>query len=140
MGANERGNWPPPEDPLVGRLVPHPGAVPLHGRVVRGEKEGSYRLYPTAALDQYVEFQDADVLFAKLDDNVGTVWLKPQARLRHVRTTTLDAQALMLAGEIIDGALSAGAAAAGTSPIVALAIGPRAVCTRRITGCTAAGC
>jgi hypothetical protein len=124
------------QDPLIDALVPDPGAGPtsavvLQGFLGRGTKEGGWRLYLSASLDEYVELQEADILYTrKLPDDQGTlVWVPKSLRLQYVRVQSEQVEAEFLSGPIAEANL-AGAAASpiGTGPIAGQPITAASLC------------
>jgi hypothetical protein len=108
------------EDQLVQKLVPDPSQGPpnatvLRGYLGRGTDKGSWRLYLSADLDEYVELSEADILHTqKLPDDQGTlVWVPKTLALNHVRVQSEEVQADFLRGHIELTGLQPGAAAAG---------------------------
>lgn len=103
------------EHPLVSRLsaaggsgTPEPTTV-LQGFLGRGPAAGRWRLYLSAALDDYVEIpEDAILATETLPDNQGNqVWVRAGTSLVRHTTTTRSVQA-----EFLSGGISARAAAA----------------------------
>ena len=98
------------EDELIKNLVPDPSQVPdarmLFGFLGKSSREGYRRLYLTPELNEYVEFQEEDVLhtlsFATPENPLGgkVVWVKREANLFHTRTASREAQADFLRGDI----------------------------------------
>jgi hypothetical protein len=115
--ANDRK---PQEDDLVAKLVPDPSQGPPDATVLTGYlgrapevagkgKEASWRLYQSAALDEYVEIAEADILHTqKLPDDQGTrVWVPKSLPLNYVRVHSEQVQAELLGGAIAQGSLTA---------------------------------
>jgi hypothetical protein len=97
-------------DAITERLVPDPSHVP-DVRVVAGflgntTREGYWRLYLTADLTTYIEFRQEDVVHSEQlkpeDSPLGgtVVWIKRDANVRRIRTTSREAQADFLQGAI----------------------------------------
>jgi hypothetical protein len=105
---NERSELVP--DPLVEKLVPDPShhepAVCLSGFLGRGTKEGKWRLYLNNRLDEYIEFDESDLLHSETlatgqESRGGTsVWLREGATLRQTRVTSRQIQADFLQGDL----------------------------------------
>jgi hypothetical protein len=112
-------------DPLVEALIPDPAkhqpATQLTGWLGKGAAPGTWRLYLTAALDEFVEFAEADVLHTqqldKKDSPLGgsLVWVKAGATLHHTTIVTRNVQADFLSGDVTSGYMP------GTSPNYPLA-------------------
>jgi hypothetical protein len=104
------------QDALVEKLIPNPAkqqpTVQLTGWLGKGEEEGTWNVYLSPALDEYVQFSENDVvhsqpLTAETAPLGGTsVWLKTDAPLKHVQVTTHQMQAGFLSGSITSGNLS----------------------------------
>jgi hypothetical protein len=138
------------QDALVENLVPTAGkqepTVQLAGWLGKGDEDGTWNLYLSPALDEYVQFSENDVvhsqpLTAESAPLGGTsVWLKTDASLKHVQVTTHQIQAGFLSGSITSGNLSSATASlpgvtAQIATIFANSIGARAnVCPRPGTG------
>jgi hypothetical protein len=98
------------EHPLVTRLVPDPGKasglVVLTGFLGRSVQPGNWRLYVSAALDNYFEFPESDVAHwdsiepAQNPVAANVVWLTSSANLRLVSTRSTNLQAEFLRGEV----------------------------------------
>lgn len=97
-------------DELIKRLMPDASQVPdvrlLVGFLGKSTREGYWRLYLTLTLNEYVEFDEDDVVFSHpLEDDEnrlgGTlVWVRRDANLQHTRTVSREAQADFLQGAI----------------------------------------
>jgi hypothetical protein len=108
------------QDALVENLIPNPGqpqpTVQLTGWLGKGGEEGTWNLYLSTALNEYVQFSENDIvhsqpLTAESAPLGGTsVWLKSDAPLKHVQVTTRQMQAGFLSGSITSGNLSSAAA------------------------------
>ena len=93
-------------DPLLTALAEkHSGDLPdvvaIHGLL--GEApDGSYRMYLSKSLDEYVQFPaEAAVAWAPRPDGWGViVWVERTAMLRHVTSSTRHAQELFLDGPL----------------------------------------
>ena len=98
------------QDPLVEQLVPDPAdpqaTIQLKGWLGKGVKAGSWRLYLTPQLDEYVQFQDKDIVhtqpIAPEQSPLGgtMIWLLAGTSLQHTRVTTRQLQAGFLSGGI----------------------------------------
>jgi hypothetical protein len=98
------------EDSLVNHLSPEPATlnptIQLTGWLGRGSEEGTWNLYVTPKLDQYVQFSEQDVVHsqsipADYSPLGGTVvWLQDGAPVRHVTVAALQAEADFLSGGI----------------------------------------
>ena len=98
------------EDELIKNLVPDPSQVPdarmLFGFLGKSSREGYWRLYLTPELNEYVEFQEEDVLhtqsFATPENPLGgkAVWVKRETNLLRTSTKSREAQAEFLQGDI----------------------------------------
>lgn len=94
------------QDALVEALVPDPGSladvVMLHGYLGKSAAEGSWRLYLTPALDEYVEVPEDKILHhRKLSEDRGTmVWVPRGLALQHRQVRSEEVQAEFLAGPI----------------------------------------
>ena len=97
-------------DAMIERLVPEATNIPdvrvLTGFLGRSAREGYWRLYQTATLDEYVEFAEDDVVhnraLDKQDSPLGgtVVWVRREANLQHTRSASREAQADFLQGTI----------------------------------------
>lgn len=94
-------------DPVVGALVSDPSQGPPDTAVLQGflgesTEPGTWRLYLTATLDEYVEVAPSDILHSETRaDGSGTVvWVPRSLALRHVGTKSQDVQADLLGGAI----------------------------------------
>jgi hypothetical protein len=110
----------PQEDDLVAKLVPDPSQGPPDATVLTGYlgrapeatgkgKEASWRLYQSAALDEYVEIAEVDILHTqKLPDDRGTmVWVPKSLPLQYVHVHSEQVQAELLGGAIARRSLTA---------------------------------
>jgi hypothetical protein len=94
------------QDALVEALVSDPDDVPdvvmLQGYLGRGGVEGTWRLYFTPDLDDYVDIPADKILHRRrLPDDRGTmIWVPKGLMLEHKRVTSEDVQAEFLAGPI----------------------------------------
>lgn len=102
------------QDALVEALVPDPSGGPpdatvLRGYLGRGTAEGTWRLYLTAALDDYVEIPADKILYThKLPEDRGTmVWVPKGLSLQRKQITSEAVQAEFLAGSIEQGRVAA---------------------------------
>lgn len=102
------------QDALVEALVPDPAGGPpdatvLRGYLGRGTVEGTWRLYLTAALDDYVEIPEDKILHShKLSEDRGTmVWVPKGLALQRKQITSEAVQAEFLAGSIEQGRAAA---------------------------------
>lgn len=112
-------------DKLITALVADPAQVPnLKTRVGwmgKSSREGYWRLYFTLELNNYIEFRESDVvhtqsLETQLNSLGGTVvFLQREAELLHTRTTSTQAQAEWLSGDITLGHLRRASAGMLTS-------------------------
>jgi len=107
------------QEALVEALVPDPSSGPpdatvLRGYLGRGSVEGTWRLYLTTALDDYVEIPGDKILHShKLSEDRGTmVWVPKGLELRRKQITSEAVQAEFLAGSIEQGHLGISSAAA----------------------------
>jgi hypothetical protein len=108
------------QDVLVENLIPNPGkqlpTVQLSGWLGKGEEEGTWNLYLSPTLNEYVQFSGNDVvhsqpLTAETAPLGGTsVWFKTDAPLKYVRVTTRQMQAGFLSGSITSRNLSSATA------------------------------
>lgn len=108
------------QDALVENLIPNPGqqqpTVQLTGWLGKSGEEGTWNLYLSPALDEYVQFSENDVVHSQqLTGETAplggtSVWLKTDAPLKHVQVTTQQMQAGFLSGSITSGNLSSAAA------------------------------
>jgi hypothetical protein len=127
MAQEQQGGRPEDlsQDPLIDALVPDPAAGPpnavvLQGFLGRGTKDGSWRLYLSSSLDEYVELQQEDILYArKLPEDQGTmVWVPKSVRLEYVRVQSAQVEAEFLAGPISEANLPGAATGGiGATPI-----------------------
>jgi hypothetical protein len=138
------------QDTLIEKLLPESGkqqpTVQFTGWLGKGEEEGTWNLYLSPELDEYVQFSENDVvhsqpLTAETAPLGGTsVWLKTDALLKHVQVTTHQMQAGFLSGSITSGNLSSAApslpgATAQIATIIANSIDARRLlCPRPGTG------
>jgi hypothetical protein len=70
QSASDEGGPSLEQHPFVEALVPDPSQGPPNATVLRGflgksTTEGVWRLYLTAALDEYVEIPEADILHSR---------------------------------------------------------------------------
>lgn len=106
------------EEDFVSHLVEDPSRLPdtrlLIGFLGNSGKEGYWRLYLSPELNEFLEFQEKDVLRSQplADSQLGgtAIWIRREAELQHTRTTTREAQAQFLQGTIAS-AFRAGAIA-----------------------------
>ena len=113
------------QDPLVEQLAPDPAdpqaTIQLKGWLGKGVKAGSWRLYLTPQLDEYVQFQDKDIVhtqpIAPEQSPLGgtMIWLLAGTSLQHTRVTTRQLQAGFLSGGITANFM------AGATPTFAMA-------------------
>lgn len=97
-------------DPIVERLVPDPADVPdvrvLNGLLGKSTRKSHWRLYLGADLSSYVEFSRTDVVHSQQlegsDHPLGgtIVWVKRDANLTRTQSTSREAQADFLQGQI----------------------------------------
>lgn len=105
---------------------PMPRIRTLQGWLGESDRPGSWRLYLTPELDEYLEVGEEDIIATHALDAAqaplgGTVLnVRSDAEIQHVSSTTADAAASLLGGGIIDELL--GQARAG-GPVDALGIG-----------------
>jgi hypothetical protein len=100
----------PEEDPVVEKLIPDPAEPPklkvLVGLLGRSAREGYWRLYVTAHLDEYFEFHGNEVCHhQRLESHQapfgGTVvWLRATAEIIQARSTPAATTQEFLQGEI----------------------------------------
>jgi hypothetical protein len=98
------------EDSLVNYLSPEAETpkpiIQLSGWLGRGTEQGTWNLYVTPKLDQYIQFSEQDVVHSQpisADQSPlgGTVvWLRDGAPVRHVTVAALQAEADFLSGGI----------------------------------------
>ena len=113
------------QDALVEQLAPDPAdpqaTIQLKGWLGKGVKAGSWRLYLTPQLDEYVQFQDKDIVhtqpIAPEQSPLGgtMIWLLAGTSLQHTRVTTRQLQAGFLSGGITANFM------AGAAPTFAMA-------------------
>jgi hypothetical protein len=139
--ANKDNPGTPPkqslqQDALVERLVPDPGkrqpTVQLTGWLGKSTEDGTWLLYLTPQLDDYVQFSENDVVHSQAlptkDSPLGgtVVWLHAETPLQHIQVLTRQAQAGFLSGDITSaymaGASSSLPAATSRRPTGAAAI------------------
>jgi hypothetical protein len=111
------------QDSLIDGLVPDPGQLEpltlLFGYLGRSSREGYWRLYLTARLNEYVEFSEDDVrhtmpLSPEESSLGGTrVWVKQGTRLQHTRVDSRQVQAEFLQGDIAARFMAQAARSAG---------------------------
>ena len=137
------------QDPLVEQLAPDPAdpqaTIQLRGWLGKGVKEGSWRLYLTPQLDEYVQFQDKDIVhtqpIAPEQSPLGgtVIWLVAGTSLQHTRVVTRQLQADFLSGGItanfMTGAVPALAATARRAVFGALTAGINCSVNPHIPGC-----
>ncbi|HTS66948.1 MAG TPA: hypothetical protein VMH28_33215 [Candidatus Acidoferrales bacterium] len=121
-----RAASPLKQDPLVESIMPDPGnlqpTTQLTGWLGKSAQAGSWRLYLTPQLDEYVEFSEADVLHSESIDTAqsplgGTmVWLNAGTTLQHMQVVRQQVQAGFLSGGITGGYMSAAASSFPVSP------------------------
>lgn len=99
------------QDPLVERLRPDPSAPieaqMLTGFLGRSVREGYWRVYLSATLNEYVEVAEEDVIDTAPVESGETmagsiVWVKRTARLERTTVSPYDAQSEFLGGGITD--------------------------------------
>ncbi|HBY94404.1 MAG TPA: hypothetical protein DEP84_10660 [Chloroflexi bacterium] len=100
-------------DALIEHLVPDASQVPdvrvLVGFLGKSTRERRWRLYLTPSLNEYVEFDEDDVVYShtlESDESPlgGTVvWVRREANLLHTRSVSREAQADFLQGAITAG-------------------------------------
>ncbi len=107
-GGSERKNQPK-QHPLVEALVPDPSQPPVNSITIvglrgRSATAGLLRLYLTAALNEYVEIAEDEVLYSvELPDDGGTqVWVNASSKVQHVRIESEQVQAEFLGGPIAE--------------------------------------
>jgi hypothetical protein len=112
------------EDRIVEALVPDPAKGPpnttvLHGYLGRGTEGGTWRLYISPQLDQWIELDEAEILHSeKLPDDQGTrVWVRAGTELQVAQASAQRVQAEFLSGPIAGAATAAAGAAAGAAAI-----------------------
>ena len=98
------------QDPLVEKLVPDPAnhqpTIQLTGWLGKDAKEGTWRLYLTPQLDEYVQFAEGDVVHSQpvqaSQSSLGgtVVWLKAGTVLQHTQVVKQQVQADFLSGGI----------------------------------------
>ncbi len=94
------------QDALVEALVPDPDrladVIMLHGYLGKSAVEGTWRLYLTPALDEYVEIPGDKILHhRRLSEDRGTmVWVRRGLALQHRQVRSEEVQAEFLAGPI----------------------------------------
>lgn len=98
------------QDPLVNHLSQEAGklkpTIQLSGWLGRGAEEGTWNLYLSPKLDEYVQFSEQDVVHwqsisADYSPLGGTlVWLDASTPVRHVTVAPLKAEADFLSGSI----------------------------------------
>ena len=120
MAAEKKRGEGPEPDPIVEALIPDPSAGPpnatvLHGYLGRSATEGSWRLYTSETLDEYVELPEAEILHTRrLPDDGGTLlWVPATLELRYVQTAR-GVQAAFLGGPISAAGLPPAAIALST--------------------------
>jgi hypothetical protein len=108
------------QDSLIDRITPDPtkqqASIQVTGWLGHGGAEGTWNLYLTPKLDDYIQFSEQDVVHSQslptdYSPLGGTiVWLRAGTSIQHVQVGTLQAQADFLAGGItstyLAGALS----------------------------------
>lgn len=128
MANKEKPVSPPKplkQDRLIEQLVPDPSnpqpTIQLTGWLGNGKEAGSWHLYLTPQLDEYVEFSENDVVHSEpLEPSQSalggtTVWLKAGTTLNHTQIVRRQVQADFLSGGITSGFL---AGSASTLPAV----------------------
>ncbi len=101
------------QDRLVDQLRPDPGSltptIQLTGWLGKGTKEGSWFLYFTPQLDDFVAFSEEDVVHTEPvpqdQSQLGPtmVWLRAGTVLQHTQVQTRQVQADFLSGGITSG-------------------------------------
>jgi hypothetical protein len=99
------------EDDLVARLVPDPAAPPdvrlISGWLGKSARSGYWRLYLTPGLSRYLEFDERAIrhhqrLTSPEAPLGGTLlWVDRDAKLVETRTSSREAQATFLAGDVM---------------------------------------
>jgi len=95
------------QDPLVDKLLPDPSqaspeVVAMVGFLGKSTRQGFWRVYFTAELNDYAEVAEADLIHTQAKPSTespmgGTVvWIRRQAQVQRIRTQS--AQALSIAG------------------------------------------
>jgi hypothetical protein len=98
------------QDALIARLIPDASQVPdvqvLVGFLGKSTREGYWRLYLTIILNEYVEFDEKDVVHRRAfecdESRLGgtMVWIRRGANLQHTQSVSREAQADFLQGGI----------------------------------------
>lgn len=131
-------------DRVVEALVPDPAAGPPDATILRGflgrsPEDGVWRLFVTAALDEYVDIPEDAILHSeKLPDDGGTVlWVRKTLELTYSRVQSQRVQAEFLGGPVTAAARAA-APQAAPQPAPSLGIACPSVvvvCTSTTLGC-----
>jgi hypothetical protein len=137
------------EHPLVTRLVPDPSKaselVVLTGFLGKSVRSGYWRLYVSAALDNYFEFPEADVAHWDSIESAqnpaagNVVWLSSGANVRLVSTRSTELQAEFLRGEL-EQQFRTSAAVSGMATLSPFSALRQAVHTRRTSWCDIVTC
>ncbi|TCP58181.1 hypothetical protein EV586_102634 [Tumebacillus sp. BK434] len=83
-------------------------AVVLTGFLGHSPKDGQWRLYLTPELNDFLEIQAEDILYAIMpeeEQSAATLWVKPDAALERTQTSVQQVQAEFLSGDIMSGFL-----------------------------------
>jgi len=117
------------QDRLVEQLVPDPNnhqpAIQLTGWLGNGTTEGTWRLYLTPQLSDYVEFSEEDVVHSQPvpedQSSLGgtIVWLDAATKLEYIRVVRRQVQADFLSGGITSDYLAGTGAAFSLSAAAA---------------------
>jgi hypothetical protein len=95
------------EHPLVSILAPDPAKVPklrvLKGWPGRSTVRGSWRIYTSEALDEYVQVRNVDIVYHRpaAEDEPATIWIRQGAQVKTVAPERRPAGDYLV-GEIVD--------------------------------------
>jgi len=111
------------QDALLDHLSTDPSALGpmtvLVGFVGKGSQDGQWRLYLSASLDEYVEFEASDVCHSvpltPAESSLGgsRLWLRAGSQVQHTKTTSRQIQAEFLSGSIAAAHMASAAASSG---------------------------
>ena len=116
---------------LVDQLRPDPAqpvnAIAISGYPGRGSEPGTWRIYLTPALDDYLKVNEGDIVSIQQQDTPASglspslVFVKADAKIEHVHITTAQAQASFLSGALTSGFMPSSGARSMSAGLVGAA-------------------
>ena len=117
------------EDALPQQLVPDPSNPPdvviYSGYLGKSTRDGYWRLYLNATMDNYIEVAETDISYSESLESRenplgGTIlWVKKDAKIIHTQTQNANAQASFLSGDITSRMLPGAIGGIDTARVVA---------------------